>query len=253
MKATERGASITRRLLAFARRADLRVAAGGHRAPLLGDLQRLAGPGARRRRAAFDIDAQTDLPPPAPTPPNSKRCWSISPTTPATRWTARAPDFFGAPRDDRRERQGAVRPGDYVAPRRHRHRRRHGRGHARARVRAVLHHQAGRQGHRARPVDGARLRRTIRRRAGDRQRTRRRNKSDAVAAGRERRDGGEPSSNAPTRASRTPADQETLIAEFVLRAQGYQVTTLADTARAKAHHLPIIMVTGYADAPRPAA
>ena len=58
---------------------------------------------------------------------------------------------------------GGLKPGAISVLSVTRHRRRHGRGNAAARDRAVLHHQGSRQGHRAWPLDGARPRRTIRR------------------------------------------------------------------------------------------
>ena len=65
----------------------------------------------------------------------------------------------------RRQRASAWRPGDYVVLSVTDTRRRHGRGDAAAGDRAVLHHQGRRQGHRPRPVDGARPGRAVRRTA----------------------------------------------------------------------------------------
>ena len=63
-----------------------------------------------------------------------------------------------------------------------RHRRRHRAGPAAARVRAVLHHQAGRQGHRARPVAGARLCPPVGRRGDGVQRAGRGHRGDDLSA-----------------------------------------------------------------------
>ena len=55
---------------------------------------------------------------------------------------------------------------------RHRHRHRHDARCSGARLRSLLHHQADRPGHRARPVDGLRLRAPVGRARADRQRAR---------------------------------------------------------------------------------
>ena len=62
----------------------------------------------------------------------------------------------------------SIAAGEYVAHRRQRHRRRHPAGRHRQRVRPVLHHEAGRQGHRPWTVAGARLRASGRRHREDR-------------------------------------------------------------------------------------
>ncbi len=57
----------------------------------------------------------------------------------------------------------------------------------RSRVRAVLHHQGGRQGHRARPEPGLRLRQAVRRAREDLQRARRGHDRQALSAALRRR------------------------------------------------------------------
>ena len=74
----------------------------------------------------------------------------------------------------------------YVAVSRRGYRRRHSARAVRAHLRAVLHHQGGRPGHRARPVPGVRLRQAIRRRGDGGQRGRQGQHVHAVPAARRR-------------------------------------------------------------------
>ena len=69
---------------------------------------------------------------------------------------------------------------------RRRHRQRHSAGSVRTHLRTVLHDQAGRPRHRARPVAGIRLRQAIRRRSGGRQRSGQRQYFHAVSAAHRR-------------------------------------------------------------------
>ena len=71
--------------------------------------------------------------------------------------------------------------------RHHRHRQRHAARRAGARVRAVLHHQAGRQGHRPRPLAGARLRAAVGRRGDGVERGRQGHRGHHLSAAQPRR------------------------------------------------------------------
>ena len=87
---------------------------------------------------------------------------------------------------------GGRQPGRRIRrARRHRHRQRHAAGGAAAGVRAVLHHQAGRQGHRAWLVAGARLRQPVGRRGDGEQRAGPRHRGHDLSAAQRHCGGGE--------------------------------------------------------------
>ena len=175
-------------MLAFARRQELKpepvdipalVARHDRPAAALARPDRSASRRASRRPAAG----------PAPTPTSSRWRCSISPSTRATPCPSGGTITIAAREQETVElRNGlGLRAGTLCPPVGHRHRRGHGRGDAGARDRAVLHDQGRRQGHRPRPVDGARPGRAVRRPVGPEERAGRGHDGRAVAAGGRRR------------------------------------------------------------------
>ena len=155
-KTTERAAALTRQLLAFSRKQLLQ--------PKVLDLNTVVSAltPMLRRLIGEDIDVVTALAPESRPDPRRSR-----PDRPGDHESRRQ----RARRDGRRRTAHAVDgstrrrcaphlPAGTGAARRLRrparggHRDRHGQRDAGAHLRALLHHQGGRQGHRARPVDG---------------------------------------------------------------------------------------------------
>ena len=132
-----------------------------------------------------------------------------------------------------------VTPGDYVAGHRHRFRHRHAARRGRARVRAVLHHQGSRPRHRARPEHGVRLREAVARPCEDLQRGRARHRASSSIC-RARRDGGASRGGRTRRREpRAPGGSETIlvvedsatvrgVAVGILRGLGYSVLEAED-------------------------
>ena len=96
---------------------------------------------------------------------------------------------------------------------RQRHRHRHRQGDPRARVRSVLHHQAARRRHRARPVDGLRLRAAEPRPCADLFGGRAGHDGVHLPAAARRRRGARMMRRAPRRASRTEAGETVLVVD----------------------------------------
>ena len=121
----------------------------------------------------------------------------------------RGPDADRDRECDARRQRGRRRPRRRLCEdQRHRHRLRHAARRPRARVRAVLHDQAGRQGHRAWPQPDFRLRARIGRRGRDRERGRQgHERFHLSAAHRSRRDrsGSIPRCSAASATSMSPA------------------------------------------------
>ena len=137
------------------------------------------------------------------------------------------------------DHHSGVAPGQYVVICVSRYRRGHGRRDRRARLRSLLHHQGGRQGHRARAVDGLWLRQAIGRPPQDLHASRakaRRSRSISRATTARRR----PIDDArDTRAAPTGSDGETILvceddddvraySVNSLRELGYRVIEAAD-------------------------
>ena len=190
MQGAERGATLTKRMLAFARRQELR--------PETVDVPRLVGGMEEMLRRTLGpgiqiiIEYRPDLPP-IRVDPNQLELALLNlalNARDAMPHGGRLVIGGTAYRERGRCPEGAGGR-ELCLPDGVRHRRRHGRGDAEARGRAVLHHQGRGQGHRARPVDGAWARRAIGRRHADHQPARRRHHGRAVAAGRPRRAVGE--------------------------------------------------------------
>ena len=161
----ERGAELTQRLLAFSRRQLLQPKAIDCRELLRVHAQAAQAHLARKHR---DQDGVRSWHHPGLCRPRPARIRRAEPCAQrAGRHAIRRPS--DAEHGARRNRRGLSRPapGSRIrrlrADFRHRRRRRHdARGH-RARLRAVLHHQGGRQGLRARSEHGLWLRKTVRR------------------------------------------------------------------------------------------
>ena len=151
VEGAERGAALTQRMLAFARRQDLDPQAVDVSALVRGMadlLQRSIGPMVR-------IETHFPLRPSA----CARRRQSARAGASQPRVNAR--DAMPERRHDHHRRaRGRLRP-LRTPPVRDRHRRGHGRDHACPCDRAVLHHQGHRQGHRPRSFDGARARRAV--------------------------------------------------------------------------------------------
>ena len=185
MEGATRAAALTRRLLSFARsepllpeRVDAAELVGGMSDLLdrtLGERIRIEVDLARRHLA--------DLRRPAPAGKCDRQPRGQCPRRDGRHRRA-------AHRD--RQRHACRQPGRRRAGRRicarfgDRHRHRHDPRSARARVRALLHHQAGRQGHRPRPEPDFRLRPPVGRRGRDRKRGRPRHDRVALPAANDR-------------------------------------------------------------------
>ncbi len=187
MQGAERGASLTQRLLAFARQQDLRAVSVDLRS-LIQDmtnlLERSLGP-----RVEVRLDIKDGLPP-ARIDPNQLELAILNLAInardampdggPIEIKAGRAEDHQGCGVDAWPLSQAV----------RHRYRHRHDAGDAGAGDRAILLVQAARQGHRPWPVDGARAGGATRRRPAAFKHGRKRHHRNADAAGRYRRTGG---------------------------------------------------------------
>jgi hypothetical protein len=160
MKAAERGATLTQRMLAFARKQELKletvdpVALGHGMADLL---QRTIGGGVR-------IDTQFPLlVPQRPCRPGPARARLLNLAVNARDAMSDGGRIVIAAREEHVGPGEGLRPGGYVCLSVIDTGARHGSRDAGTRHRAVLHHQGRRQGHRSGPVDGPWLCRAMRR------------------------------------------------------------------------------------------
>ena len=185
-RAAEQGSELVRRLLAFARRQKLE--------PHPIDAAVLAGRGLRparphARRAGRDRMASRRRRVARLCRPGAARARAGQPDHQRPRRDARGRNGHDLRRKSRRRAPTNCRrsaAGDYVRARGRRHRHRHRARRSREGDGAVLHDQGGRQGQRARPQHGLRLRQAVGRRVPDRQRARSRHDGRAVAAPRAR-------------------------------------------------------------------
>ena len=184
-----RGAELTRRLLAFSRKQPLQPAV----IDLNQGLPQIAGMLRRTLGEQVTVELHPDPAPVAgqgrsraagrghPQPRDQRaRCHAQG-----RHRQHRDPQRPPRPRLCRRQSRSDARR---VRPARgQRHRRRHERGGDRALLRAVLHHQGDREGHRARPQHGLRLRQAVGRPYQDLQRGRPRHDGEDLSAAQRRR------------------------------------------------------------------
>ena len=184
MQGAERGATLTKRMLAFARRQELR--------PETVDVPRLVQGMEEmlRRTLGPSIQIITTYRPDLPAirvDPNQLELALLNlalNARDAMPYGGRL--VIGGRRVTSGDAPKELGSGQLCVPDGVRYRHRHGRGDAEARDGTVLHHQGRRQGHRTRPVDGAWSGGAIGRRDADHQPGRRRHHGGAVAAGRPR-------------------------------------------------------------------
>ena len=189
LQSAERAKTLVQRLLAFARRQPLQPSAGRSSAALVAGHGRADRPARSGPQIDVCVDVGDDLPP-AMADPNQLEMALLNLAVNARDAMPDGGDADASPaaRESVRERhhrrcRRATTSGCRVADT--------GVGMdeatLRAGGRAVLLDQGHRQGHRARPVDGARPGRAARRRAGDRERAGRGHRRRAVAAGQPER------------------------------------------------------------------
>ena len=187
VQGAERGASLTQRLLAFARQQDLRAVPVDLRALIEGMidlLERSLGP-----RVALRLDLPEGLPP-ARVDANQLELAILNLAINARDAMPDGGSIEIAVGEYQAVHDPALQSGRYLETVGDRYRHRHDAGDTEAGGRAVLLLEAARQGHRPRPVDGARARGAARRRAAAFEHGRKGHHRDADAAGRDLGPGG---------------------------------------------------------------
>ena len=180
VQAAERGATLAKRMLAFARRQDLR--------PEAVSVPHLVGSMVEMLRSSLGptIEIETDFREPLSlvrVDPNQLELALLNLALNARDAMDDGGALTIAARDGRRRPDAGSRVGRLCLRLGRGRRLRHGRGHAEARGRAVLHHEGRGQGHRARALDGLWAGRAIGRRDPAAQPDRRWHEGRAVAAG----------------------------------------------------------------------
>ena len=164
MDGARRGSSLTQRMLAFARRQELkseRVSLKQLVGGMTELLQRSLGP-----MIAVETDFSDELPAVEADPNQLESALLNLAVNARDAMHGDGRDHHFGSRGAGRESRGEAAPGPLCLPVDLRQRRRHGRGHAQAGRGAVFHDEGDRQGHGARSLDGTRPRRAVRRDAG---------------------------------------------------------------------------------------